>query len=160
MAKIFTEKNIQMLIQEPKPLGADYQNRLVPKPKRGHSESELDIVGQDGSEFRIITRRSHFNPLDFSVILSYRRDNSNQLFRLKRYNGKSHEHGNVLEGEKKFYDFHIHTATERYQRFGKREDSYAEVTDRYSSVNEAIGCLLKDCAFLVPPLFRRKVIGL
>jgi hypothetical protein len=29
---------------------------------------------------------------------------------LRRCNGKSHEHTNIIESDK-FYDFHIHTAT-------------------------------------------------
>ena len=51
---------------------------------------------------------------------------SNRVFRLRRYNGKSHEHTNPIEKEI-FYDFHIHTATERYQVLeNKKEDTYAE----------------------------------
>lgn len=94
-------------------------------------------------------RRSDFNPLDFSVILAYRFPASNQVLRLKRYNGKSHEHTNPIEREK-FYDFHIHTATERYQRTGNKEDTFAEATDRYSNLDEATKCLFDDCNFEVP----------
>jgi len=55
--------------------------------------------------------------LDFSIILAYCPEASNQLFRLRRYNGKSHEHTNTIEADK-FYNYHIHTATERYQELG------------------------------------------
>ena len=65
-------------------------------------------------------------------------------FKLRRYNGKSHEHSNKLENVK-FYDFHIHFATQRYQDEGRKEESYAEVADRYSDINEALSCLLEDC---------------
>ncbi|MGR3293571.1 MAG: hypothetical protein ACUZ9M_06090 [Candidatus Scalindua sp.] len=65
-------------------------------------------------------------------------------FKLRRHNGKSHEHSNKLEGVK-FYDFHIHFATQRYQDEGRKEESYAEVTDRYSDIKEALNCLLEDC---------------
>jgi len=35
---------------------------------------------------------------------------------------------NLIEGNR-ICEFHIHTATERYQRRGMREDGYAEATD-------------------------------
>jgi hypothetical protein len=146
----FSDSEIAALLREPKLLPADYAKKMAVKPKRGHSESELDLSGEDGSEFRIIRRRSHFNPLDFSVILAYRIPASNQIFRLRRYNGRSHDHTNPLEGET-FYDFHIHMATERYQRTGNREDTYAETTDRYSDMDGALACLLADCGFVAPP---------
>ena len=71
------------------------------------------------------------------------------MIRLRRYNGKSHRHSNPMEGDR-FYDFHIHTATERYQLSGNREDTYAVSSDRYASLEEAIDCLLEDCAFVLP----------
>jgi hypothetical protein len=71
---------------------------------------------------------------------------STKVFRLRRYNGKSHEHTNPIE-KQTFYDFHIHTATERYQDLGAREDSFAEPTHRFSSIEEAVDCFLDDCNF-------------
>ena len=132
------------MIKEPKRVSADFMRRSVPKPKRGHAEVGLDVKGETGSEFRIIIRRSRINPLDFSIILGYCVPKSNQVLRLRRYNGRSHEHTNPLE-EQTFYDFHIHMATEKYQLTGNREDTFAEVTDRYSSLDEAILCLVEDC---------------
>ena len=74
---------------------------------------------------------------------------TNRLFRLRRYNGKSHEHTNNIE-KVTFYDFHIHTATERYQvSENKKEDKFAEVTDRYSDFSGAMDCLIEDAGF--PP---------
>jgi hypothetical protein len=144
-----TDQQIGQLLAERKPLPTDWRRRLTPKPKRGHSEVELEVVGADGSEFRVLLRRSNFNPLDFSVILAYRLPGSSQVLRLKRYNGKSHEHRNPLE-DQRFYDFHVHTATERYQSTGNREDSFAEPTDRYADLESATQCLLQECGFDVP----------
>ena len=70
-------------------------------------------------------------------------------FRLCRYNGKSHEHSNSLESQK-FYDFHVHRATARYQQAGSREDSFAEPTDRYNDLDGAVRCLIQDCGFQLP----------
>lgn len=157
MGDIISDHGIELLVKETKLLPADYQAKIQIRPKRGHKERELDIKGNEGSDFRLILRQSLFNPLDFSVILAYRPPNSNQLFRLRRYNGKSHEHTNNIE-EETFYDFHIHQATERYQQIGAREDTYAEPSDRFSEFHQAISCIIKDCGFEIPtntqmPLF-------
>mgnify|MGYP000892653781 FL=1 len=149
MSVVLTDEEIQRLLGESKPLGADYRRRLKLKARRGHKESELEVTGADGSEFRVRMRQSESNPLDFSVILGYCLPNSNRLFRLRRYNGKSHEHCNRLEGER-FYDFHIHEATERYQAEGAEEEKFARITDRYTTVEGALECLMGDCGFVRP----------
>jgi hypothetical protein len=144
-----SDPDITALLAEPKPLPDDYQSRLQLRPKSGHKERELDVIGAGGSDFQMIIRQSLFNPLDFSVILGYLMPGSNVLFRLRRYNGRSHEHTNRIEGNT-FYEFHIHTATERYQVAGYAEDHYAETTDRFADLSGAIQCMLQDCAFEVP----------
>lgn len=101
-----------------------WRNGIRLQPERSHDERHMDLAGDAGSEFRLILRRSKINPLDFSVILGVRVPRSIQIFRLRRYNGKSHQHTNRIEDET-FYDFHIHTATQRYQELGMREDAYA-----------------------------------
>jgi len=149
MPEFLTDREIADLIAEEKPFPHDWQRRLALKPKRGHSESELEITGVRGSEFRILRRRSNLNTLDFSVILAYLVPGSNQILRLRRYNGRSHEHRNRIEGDR-FYDFHLHTATERYQRTGYKEDAFAEVTGRYSTSDDAMRCLFVDCNVKLP----------
>ena len=119
------------------------------RPKRGHAERNMDLTGNAQSKFRLILRQSKLNPLDFSIILAIRVPKSNQIFRLRRYNGKSHEHTNHIE-DVTFYDFHIHTATERYQQLGPREDAYAEPTDRYGDFHGALRCLIEDANIEVP----------
>ena len=149
MALILSDKEITDLIQEKKQLPRDYRTKIQLRPKAGHKERELDLKGEKENEFRLILRQNSINPLDFSIILAYRPPKSNQLFRLRRYNGKSHEHTNIIEAET-FYDFHIHQATGRYQEFGSREDAFAERTDRFAGLQQAVSCLLKDCAFGIP----------
>ena len=149
MAILLTDDHILALLAERKPLEPDYRVKIQVKPKRGHKERELDIAGVTGAEFRLILRQSESNALDFSVILSYCVPQTNQRLRLRRYNGKSHQHTNTIE-EMTFYDFHIHTATERYQRLGAREDGFAEPTTRYADIHTAIRCCLSDCGFDIP----------
>lgn len=149
MAAVLTDPRIATLIEEPKPLVPDFRAKVQPRPRRGHKERELAVGGSRGSEFRLILRESSLNPLDFSVILAYLLPQTNVLFRLRRYNGKSHEHTNKLEGGR-FYDFHIHQATERYQETGFREDAFAEPTSRYQDFSGALQCMLSDCGFILP----------
>lgn len=150
MAVTYLDQEIKLLVQERKPAPADWRNRIRLKPKRGHDEGQLDLTGDAGNEFRLIFRQNKINPLDFSVILAVRVPGSSQIFRLRRYNGKSHEHTNHIE-DVTFYDFHIHIATERYQERGTREDAYAEPTDRYGDFHGALRCLIDDANLEVPP---------
>jgi hypothetical protein len=150
MDVILTDSEIAALITEAKPLPNDYQRRVVTNQKRGHRERELELVGAQGNTFRIILRQSSANPLDFSVIWAWLPPQRQTLFRLCRYNGRSHEHTNVLEAQK-FYACHVHRATERYQQSGLREDSFAEATNRYQDLSSALQCLIEDCNFQIPP---------
>jgi hypothetical protein len=149
MSSFLSDEDIARLLKEKKALPEDYRARIQIRPKRGHKERELDVKGAEGSDFRVIFRQNLINPLDFSVILVYRPPKSNQLFRLRRYNGKSHEHTNFIEGET-FYDFHVHEATERYQEIGGREDTYAQPTSRFSNLHQAVSCMFHDCGFEIP----------
>jgi hypothetical protein len=146
---LLTDADISALISEPKQLEPGYLSKLQLKAKQGHRERELDITGANGSEFRLILRQSLHNVLDFSAILAYSGKSSSQMFRLRRYNGKSHEHTNKIERQT-FYDFHIHFATERYQHSGLREDAFAEVTNRYGDFQGALSCLIEDCGLVFP----------
>ena len=149
MALTYTDAEIAQLLAEEKPLPAGWQSRFRLISKRGHDEGVLSVEGVYGNSFRLIIRKSQLNPLDFSVILIVESPLSNRLFRLRRCNGKSHQHTNQIEGNT-FYDFHIHFATERYQLLGNRaprEDGYAEVTDRYSDATDALDCMLTDAGF-------------
>lgn len=150
MAINLTDTEIAALLAETKVLPDDYRGRMQTRPKRGHREREVEMNGANGSAFRLILRQSSFNPLDFSVILAWVPPQSTTSFRLCRYNGKSHEHTNTLESER-FYDFHIHRATERYQQSGLREDSFAEPTDRYQDFAGALRTMIQDCEFRLPP---------
>lgn len=115
-----------------------------------HKRKNLDLTGESGNEFVIAIRQSMLNYRDFSVILGYKLPRIYRVFRLRRYNGNSHQHTNVLENET-LDDFHIHTATERYQKaMGFKEDHFAVTTNRYWNLDSAIRCLLADCGFQSP----------
>ena len=151
---LLTDVEIYALIQESKPLEVSLSQVLgslkrVKGHGEGHKEARQDILREDGSAFTLILRQNEGDIFDFSVILGFAVQNR-KLFKLKRYNGKSHEHTNPLEDER-FYDFHIHTATERYQLAASRkEEHYAELTDRYSEIHGALECMAEDCNISFP----------
>ena len=149
MPALLSDVEIASLLRERKQLPSDYRERIQPRPKRGHKERELDLQGANGTEFRLIIRQGIVNPLDFSVILAYLPAGTNRLFRLTRYNSRTHEHTNQLEGQT-FFGWHIHKATERYQNSGFREDAFAEPTDRFSDLAGALECVIVDCGLARP----------
>jgi len=143
-----TDEQIRSLIEAPKELPDDYEAQLKKMSvRRKHKRSSLEIASESG-RFTIKLRQSTLNAFDFSAILGYHVPGSTRVFLLRRYNG-NHRHKNPLE--KAVIDgFHVHAATERYQTAGEDEETYAEATDRYATLDAALGCLLRDCNFRPP----------
>ena len=150
MSITYTDEQISNLIQEPKSLPKDYKTHLALREKRGHHEQNYTIQGQDENEFQIILRQSTSNPLNFSAILAVTVPGTNRVFRLRRYNSRTHAHSNHLEKNGFAYRCHIHQATARYQEAGSDEESFAESTDRFSDLGGALDCMFKDCGFILP----------
>ena len=143
------DQEIKELILEKKQFPKEWHTIFQMKDKKGHKEKEIRIPRNDGSLLKIILRQNMINPLDFSIILGYMTPKSSMLFRLIRYNGKSHQHTNKIE-KHYFYDFHIHRATVKYQESGFKEDGYAEITNSYSDINSAWDCFIKECNLVFP----------
>ena len=144
MSYYFTDDEINALITEEKTHSGTIHEIMDLKESDGHKRTSFDIMRADGSRFIIKLRQNVNDMNDFSAIIAFQEKGNNKDFKLRRYNGKSHEHSNKLEDEK-FYNFHIHFATQRYQDEGRKEESYAEATNRYSDIEEALNCLLEDC---------------
>ena len=158
MDVFFTDTEIRELISMQKQMSVDPDSLFSGmREKKGHKGAEHEMPQSDGSSFVIKVRISTENPMDFSVILGYTPVRSTRLFLLRRYNGRSHEHRNRLENEDLFYDYHIHQATERYQREGSKEKYYAEKTARYGTAREALNCLIADCNISLPPELQLKL---
>jgi len=158
MAVKYSDEEISAFLNEKKTISSDFRKRTKLKDKRGHREQELDITSAKGNHFRIILRQSNFNPLDFSIILALCSTDTTQLFRLRRYNGKSHEHTNPIENNT-FYDFHIHKATERYQEFGMREDTFAESNKQFTDFLSTLKLLFYECGFEIPRKPQQNIFG-
>ena len=150
MSITFTDEQIESFIREPKVLPVDYREHLRLREKRGHRKCDYTVSGTEDHTFHIILRQSTSNPLNFSAILAVTVSGTNRIFRLRRYNSRTHAHTNHLEGKTFSYSCHIHQATERYQEVGSDEESFAEPTDRFSDLPGALDCMLKDCGFILP----------
>lgn len=157
MPHVFSDQEIADLVAARKVLSTGWRRRLVLRPKRGHDEAELTVAAQ-GFDFRVFLRRSQFNPLLFSCVLGVMPRSTYTLFRLRRYNGPHGDHTNVIE-RTRVSGTHIHIATERYQELGLREDGYAETTDRFTTLDQAINCMLADCGFDDPDAAQLELIS-
>jgi hypothetical protein len=141
-----SDEEIRSLLAESKAIPADLRPLKHMGERHQHKRKDFSVSGEAGHEFVIAIRQSSLNVLDFSVILGYKLPTSHTVFRLRRYNGGSHRHTNTLENQI-ITGCHIHTATERYQTPGFKEEHFAEATKRYATVEGAIDCLLYDCGF-------------
>ena len=155
---ILSDEEIAALIAEAKTVPTGLSPIKPMSERCQHKRKTFDIeTTASGSEFVVGVRQSCLNAYDFSVILGYKIPGSYTVFRLRRYNGNSHQHTNILERET-IDGLHVHMATERYQKFGNgKEDHFAERADRYFHLESAIACLLVECGFKSPleesPLF-------
>lgn len=139
----YPDEQITELINERKVLPDNWRLQL-------EKDNSLPLIRENGSSFRIITRLNKKYLSDFSVILGVINPKTGVLFRLRRYNGMpKRPHKNKIE-KQKIYGYHIHYATERYQKIGFDEDTFAEETNRYSDLEGAIQCLIQDANFELP----------
>ena len=158
MPRTLTDDEIDSLVAESKPLKKNWTTRLRPRTKsnRQHGERDMEVQGEAENKFRIIIRNNAINPLDFSVILTFK-DEDGSEFVLRRYNGKHpSQHTNRLEkahGEpnSSFRNtFHIHKATQRYQDEGLPIDGYAEETTEYASFDTALQAFVRSNGIVLP----------
>jgi hypothetical protein len=99
MSRILNDIEIQQLLQEPKPLASNWQNKLklVTKAQEVFIQRGLSLQLSNGHEFSLIIRASRLSPLDFSVILVYKDIDSSEYI-LRRHNGThSSKHTNEYE---------------------------------------------------------------
>ena len=118
------------------------------KTIEGREQLNFRVVALDNSDHEFeIYKRQNLRPGmedDFSCGISWISP-SGESITLKRYNGPNHNHPNHLEKVSLGYSCHIHIATERYIKANKKPEGFAEVTDRYDTINGALHCLVNDC---------------
>lgn len=151
----FTDEEISQLVNERKQLPKRWERRLLAlriKKELSQKRSGLVVRSQTG-EFEVKIRQCVDHPLDFSVVVAFRKKNESGWFILRRYNGKHpapHVNRPVNGPKESIPGFHIHMATAEAQRRGRDEESYAAGTSYYTEVYSAIEYALKDCNFEKP----------
>jgi len=151
----FTDAEVSQLINERKQLPRRWERRLLmlrPKKELSQRRSGLVIRGESG-EFEIKIRQAVDYPLDFSVIVAFRKKNEGSWFILRRYNGRHpapHINRPAVGPKQAIAGFHIHMATEEAQKRRRDEESYAIETSNYTDVFTAIEFALNDCKFDKP----------
>ena len=140
-----TDDKIKSLLSCPKRL-INPQART--KNKEGHEQVNYKVISIDSSDyqFELYKRQNLREGMedDFSCGLSWIAPNGDTLT-LKRYNGPSHNHPNHLENEKTGHKCHVHMATEKYIKANRKPEGFAEITERYKTLEGALHCLVKDC---------------
>ncbi len=140
-----TDSKILELIKCPKRL-TNPQTRT--KNKDGHEQINYKVISLDdsGHEFEVYKRQNLREGMedDFSCGISWIAPNG-ESFTLKRYNGPSHNHPNQLEKVRLGYVCHIHIATEKYIKANRKPEGFAEETNKYTTVEGALHCLVTDC---------------
>lgn len=138
-----TDEEIELLIKIPKMVKNPAARE---REKRRSFQRTHTLESIDGSEtFELYTRQNSMDPESYSCGLVYHAKDGEKTT-LVRYNGSCHQHRNPLEdGQTINYACHIHRATQRYISAGLKSDHFAEQTDRYNSMNEALVCILQDC---------------
>jgi len=118
------------------------------KNKDGHEQRNFKAIALDntGHEFEIYLRQNLREGMedDFSCGISWLAPNGETLT-LKRYNEPNHDHPNHLEKVRLGYTCHIHMATEKYIKANRKAEGFAMATERYSSIDGALHCLVTDC---------------
>lgn len=140
-----TDSKIAELLSCPKRL-TNPQARS--KNKDGHEQTNYNAIALDnsGHKFEIYMRQNLREGMedDFSCGIGWIAPNG-EILTLKRYNGSSHNHPNHLEKEKLGFTCHIHIATEKYIKANKKPEGFAQATQKYTTVNGALHCLVADC---------------
>jgi len=116
--------------------------------KEGHEQVNFKVIALDnsGHEFEIYKRQNLRDGMedDFSCGISWLAPNGETLT-LKRYNGPNHDHPNHLEKVRLGYTCHIHIATEKYIKANRKAEGFAMATDKYTTIDGALHCLVTDC---------------
>ncbi len=133
--KLYSEDELKELRALPKRV-TNPGARWVEKP--GHRQRNFQVVaGDDETAFAIYLRQSVIDDHDFSCGIALLPPGGARLT-LARYNGPSHIHGDIE------FRAHIHFATVQAIATGKKPESEAEETDRFTTLDGALGCLLED----------------
>ena len=134
----YTDDELARLRTMPKRV-ANPSARWREKPSAApvHRQRNFQVRAQPDVRFAIYQRQNLLDEADFSCGIRYLPLGATPIV-LARYNGGSHIHGDIA------YLPHIHAATAEALLAGLRPDAIASATDRYTTLEGALACLLDD----------------
>ncbi len=138
--RLYTTAELDELRSMPKQV-TNPRARWLEKPKTrpAHRQRQFEARGRKNEEarFSIYQRQNLVDDSDFSCGIAYLLPGGQRLT-LSRYNGPSHEHGDIA------YRPHIHCASEQAITAGRKPESEAHETDRFQTLEGALACLIED----------------
>ena len=145
---MMTDRDIQDLIQLPKIIGSKTPSAGY-KEENGHRRCELDLqaMSDDDITFAVFIRQNNRFIENFSIGLRYHTgDKALGTITLVRYNGPHGESRAQTDGH--YAKPHIHRITEAEIASGSRQpqESYREITDKYSTFEQALHIFFEDTA--------------
>ena len=137
---LYTTEELQALQATPKQV-RNPRARWSEKPKArcGHRQRTFKATsGEKGEKRFLVYQRVNLrDDQDFSCGIAFLPLGCSWLT-LARYNGPSHVHGAIN------YRPHIHMVSEKAIAAGRKPESEAEETKRYSTPEGALACLIED----------------
>ena len=115
--------------------GARWQEKPTAAP--AHRQRNFQVVTQADMRFAIYQRENLADKADFSCGIRYCPLGAVPIV-LARYNGASHTHGAIA------CRTHVHSTTAAAILAGWAPESDAAETDRYTTLEGALACLLED----------------
>lgn len=132
--RLYTDGELAMLRDMPKTVTNPGARWLM---KRGNRQRTFEAESESGVRFSIYQRQNIKRKNSFSCGIELIEDDGTRLM-LARYNGPSHPHGDIA------FRPHIHRATERALAMGRQPESEAGETNRFTSCEGALACLIAD----------------
>lgn len=137
--RLYSEEELDELRESPKRV-TNPGSRWSEKPSGApvHRQRSFKATGDAaGTRFDIYQRQNLDDEADFSSGIALVSVDGSRLT-LARYNGPSHEHGDIR------YRPHIHRANAESIATGGKPERHAAETDRFVTLEGAFACLLED----------------
>ena len=134
--KLYTDDELDQLRAMPKRV-TNPGARWVTKPGHGQRNFKVHSLEGEASRFEVYQRQNQSDENDFSCGIAFIPPGGRRLT-LGRYNGPSHIHRDIA------YQPHIHQVTARAIAAGKKPESEANETDRFTTLDGAFRCLIED----------------
>ncbi len=140
ITKLYTDEELEELRDMHKRVtnpSARWLEKPLNKPVYRQRSFKASSEQVENLRFEICQRQNIRDDQDFSCGIKHVPPGNSHLS-LARYNGPSHVHGDIV------YRAHIHRATAKAIAVGKKPEREAEETDRYTTLEGALACLIED----------------